>query len=174
MYILSQILIFISDVFCITSMLSKKKKNVELFFIISTILFGAHYICLSAWTGAAIALIELVYLILMYILEIKNKTKYNVYLSVATMICTVVLSIVTWDSWISVLPMLGMVIYLAGLIFSNVIIVKTCTFIRLTLNGIYMLLLRSYFGAGLTIVILIFTIIGLINDYKNKKTLSNK
>jgi hypothetical protein len=32
-----------------------------------------------------------------------------------------------------------------------------------------MLLLKSYLGAGLTIVILIFTIIGIVKDYKNKK-----
>ena len=108
------------------------------------------------------------------VLEIKNKTKYNVVLSVATMIATVILSVLTWNTWISVLPMVGMLIYLAGLIFSNVIIVKACTFIRLAINGIYMLLLGSYFGAGLTIVILIFSIIGIINDYKNKKRLSNK
>lgn len=174
MYILSQIFIVMSDSFCIASMLSKKKKSIELFLIISTILFGAHYVCLSAWTGAAIALIELAYLISMYVLEIKNKTKYNVVLSVATMIATVILSVLTWNTWISVLPMVGMLIYLAGLIFSNVIIVKACTFIRLAINGIYMLLLGSYFGAGLTIVILIFSIIGIINDYKNKKRLSNK
>ena len=168
MYILSQVLVVLSDIFCIVSMLNKKKKNVVFFLIISTILFALHYMCLYAWTGAVIGIVELVFLILMYLLEIKDKTKYNSYLSVSTMIITIILSIITWNTWISVLPMLAMVIYLFGLMFSNVIIVKTCTFIRLTLNGIYMLLLKSYFGAGLSIVILIFTIVGIVNDYKRK------
>lgn len=105
----------------------------------------------------------------MYILEVKNKTKYSTYLSIGTMIITVALSIITWDTWISILPMLAMVIYLSAMMFKNVIIVKSGAFIRLTLNGIYMFLLESYFGAGLSIVILIFTIIGIINDYKKQK-----
>ena len=168
MYILSQVLVVLSDIFCIVSMLNKKKKNVVFFLIISTILFALHYMCLYAWTGAVIGIVELVFLILMYLLEIKYKTKYNSYLSISTMVITIILSIITWNTWISVLPMLAMVIYLFGLMFSNVIIVKTCTFIRLTLNGIYMLLLKSYFGAGLSIVILIFTIVGIVNDYKRK------
>ena len=168
MYILSQILVVLSDLACIISMLSKKKKNVVFFLIISTILFASHYICLGAWTGATIAILELVFLNLMYILEIKEKTQYCTYLSIGTMIITVVLSIITWDTWISVLPMLAMVIYLTAMMFKNVIIVKSGTFIRLVLNGIYMLLLKSYFGAGLSILILVFTIVGIVNDYKSR------
>lgn len=169
MYILSQILIVLSDLACILSMMSKKKKQIVFFLIISTILFASHYLCLKAWTGAAIGFVELVFLIVMYILELKDKTKYNIYLSIATMIVTVVLSILTWETWISVLPMLAMVIYLTAMIFKNVIIVKSGAFIRLTLNGVYMLLIKSYFGAGFSVLILIFTIVGIVIDYKSKK-----
>ena len=169
MYTLSQILVAISDLFLITSMLNKKKKNVVLFLILSTILFALHYICLNAWTGAVIALVELIFLIVLYILEKYDKTKYNLYLSIETIIITIILSIITWNTWISILPMLAMIIYLITMMFTNVIIVKSGTFIRLILNALYMLLIKSYFGAGLTIVILIFTIIGIVNDVKNKK-----
>ena len=170
MYILSQILVVLSDLLCIVSMLCKKKKQVVFFLILSTIFFATHYICLGGWTGAVIGFIELIFLILMYILEIKDKTQYSTYLSISTIIVTIVLSILTWNSWVSLLPMIAMVIYLSAMMFKNVVIVKSGTFIRLTLNGIYMLLLKSYFGAGLSIVILIFTIVGIINDYKSKKT----
>ena len=49
----------------------------------------------------------------------------------------------------------------------KVIIVKSGALIRLTLNAIYMLILKSYFGAVLSVVIILFTIVGMINDYKN-------
>ena len=124
MYILSQILVVLSDLACIVSMMNKKKKNVVFFLIISTILFASHYMCLGAWTGAAIGFVELVFLILMHILEIKDKTQYSTYLSIGTMIITVALFIITWDTWISLLPMLAMVIYLTAMMFKNVIIVK--------------------------------------------------
>ena len=70
--------------------------------------------------------------------------------------------------------MLAMVIYLTAMMFKNVIIVKSGRFIRLTLNGIYMLLLKSYFGAGLSILILVFTIVGIVNDYKSRKEIEIK
>lgn len=170
MYILSQVLVGVSDVACIISMLCKNKKSVIFFLIISTILFASHYMCLQAWTGGAIGFIELIFLILMYLLELKGKTQYSKYLSISTMILTAILSIITWNGWISVLPMLAMIIYLIAMMFSSVIIVKSGTFIRLTLNGVYMLLIKSYLGAGLSVVILIFTIIGIIRDYKRKQT----
>lgn len=169
MYILSQVLVVLSDLFCIVSMLNKKKKNIVFYLILSTILFAGHYMCLGGWTGAVIALVELVFLILMYVLEIKEKTKYNKYLSIGAMIITIVLSILTWNTWISLLPMLAMIVYLTVMMFTNVIIVKSGTFIRLVLNGIYMLLLKSYFGAGLSVIILIFTIVGIVKDCKTKK-----
>ena len=57
MYILSQILVVLSDLACIVSMMNKKKKNVVFFLIISTIFFASHYMCLGAWTGAAIGFV---------------------------------------------------------------------------------------------------------------------
>jgi len=168
-YILSQVLVILSDVLFIISMLKGNKKNVVFYLIFSTLLFGLHYMCLGGWTGALIAMLELIFLILMYVIEVKNKTQYGIYLSVITIILTVVVSILTWDTWISVLPMLAMVIYLITMKFNYLVIVKSGTFIRLVLNGIYMLLLKSYFGAGLTLVILAFTIVGIVNDYKARK-----
>jgi len=169
LYILSQILVVLSDVFCIISMLNKKKKNVVFFLIISTILFACHFICLGGWTGVAMGFVELVFLILMYFLEEKNKTQYSKYLSIGTILVSVILSIITWDTWISLFPMIAMIVYLTTMIFKNVVIVKSGAFIRLTLNGVYMLLLKSYFGAGLSILILAFTIVGIVNDYKSRK-----
>ena len=174
MYILSQILVVLSDVVFIMSMLSKNKKSVVFYLLLSTILFGGQYVCLSAWTGASISLIELVFLIMMYILELKNKTEYSMLLSIITIIATIVLSIVTWQTWISILPMLAMVIYLIAMMFKNLVIVKSGTFIRLALNGIYMLLLKSYFGVILTFVILAFTIIGIVKDAKAKNSIKEK
>ena len=148
-------------------MLNSKKKNLVFYLIISTILFACHYMCLGGWTGAAIAWLELVYLILMYVLELKDKTAYGVYLSIATIVLTAILSLITWNTWISVLPMLAMIVYLTTMMFKKVIIVKSGALIRLTLNAIYMLILKSYFGAVLSVVIILFTIVGMINDYKN-------
>lgn len=169
MYILSQILVCISDVFLIISMLSKNKKNIVINLILSTLLFVSHYICLAAWTGAGIGIAEIVFLLIIYFLEKNNKEKYNVYVSIATILITLIISLLTWAGWISILPMLAMTIYLIAMMFKNIIIVKTGTFLRLIFNAIYMMLLKSYFGVILSVVILIFTIVGIVRDYQTKK-----
>lgn len=169
MYILSQILVCISDIFLIISMMSKSKKNIVINLILSTILFASHYICLEAWTGAGIGLIEIVFLTVIYLLEKFGKEKYNVYVSVVTIIITVAISILTWSGAVSLLPMFAMTIYLLGLMFKNIIVVKSATFVRLILNAIYMVLIASYFGAGLSAVILVFTIMGVVRDCKERK-----
>lgn len=169
MYILSQILVGISDIFCIMSMLSKQKKNIVILMVLSTLLFAIHYVCLGGWTGAGIGCIEIVFLLLLYLFEIKDKTKYNLYLSIATIIVCVIMSIITWSSWISILPMLGMVVYLFLMMFKNVMVVKSGALVRFVFNGTYMILLKSYVGAGLSLVILGFTIYGIIKDYKESK-----
>lgn len=130
--------------------------------------------CLNAWTGAVIACVELVFLILMYIIEIKSKLQYTIYLCLGTILLIIILSIITWDTWISVLPMMAIIIYLISMIFKNVIIVKSGVFIRIFLNGIYMLLLKSYFGAGLSILILVFTIVGIVKDVKRVKNFNQQ
>lgn len=169
MYILSQVLVGVSDVFLIISMLSKNKRNIVINLILSTILFGFHYVCLGALTGAFIAFFEIIFLIAIYLLEKYNKSKYNIYASIITVLATVTISIFTWAGWISILPMLAMVVYLIAMLFTNIIIVKGGTFIRLALNGVYMFLIKSYLGVLLTLVVLGFTIFGIIRDNKCKK-----
>ena len=169
LYVLSQVLVVASDLMFIASVLRKKKQGVVFYLILSTILFASHYLCLRAWTGAVIGLVELVFLILMYALERAGKTKYNTFLSVGTIVVTIVLSLITWESWLSILPMSAMVVYLLAMMCSNLVIVKTGTFVRLVLNGVYMFLLGSYFGSALTLAILAFNIVGIVQDAKRGK-----
>ncbi|MGN0787834.1 MAG: YgjV family protein [Candidatus Onthoplasma sp.] len=169
MYIISQVLVCISDLFYIISMFNKNKKGLVFYLIISTFLFASHYLFLGGLSGAVLGYVELVFLIVLYILEKKGKTKYNKYISILTIILTLILSIITWGGWISLLPMFAMIVYLSTMMCKNLIIVKSGNFIRLILNGIYMLILKSYFGAVLTIVILVCTIVGILIDEKNKK-----
>ena len=134
MYILSQILVCIADLFYVISMLNKNKKGLVFYLIISDILFASHYLCLGGYTGAATIFVDVVYLIIMYLLEKKNKPKYNICVTLAAMAITMVLSVLTWNTALSLLPMFSMLIYLTTMIFSNVVIVKTGALLRNTLN----------------------------------------
>lgn len=168
MYILSQILVCIADLFYIISMLNKKKKGLVFYLIVSDILFASHYLCLGGYTGAATIFVDVVYLAIIFALEKKDKTKYNVYVTLVAMVITIILSILTWNTALSLLPMFSMLIYLTTMIFSNVVVVKSGALIRNTLNVIYMFILTSYFGAGLEICLMISAIVGIILNIKGK------
>ena len=168
-YIISQVLVCIADLFYVISMLNKKKNGLVFYLIISDILFASHYLCLGGWTGAATIFVDVVYLAIIYVLEKKNKTKYNLHVTIAAMIITIILSILTWDTALSLLPMFSMLIYLITMIFTNVVIVKAGALIRNTLNVVYMIILASYFGAALEICLMISAIVGIFINIKNKK-----
>ena len=69
--------------------------------------------------------------------------------------------------------MFAMLCYLTTMIFTNIVIVKSGSFLRNLLNIIYMFLIASYFGAGLEIVLMISAIVGIVLDIKRKKKLEN-
>ena len=149
-------------------MLNKNKKGLVFYLIISDILFASHYLCLGGFTGAATIFVDVVYLATIYLLEKKNKTQYNIYVTLGAMAITIVLSILTWNTALSLLPMFSMLIYLTTMIFSNIVIVKTGALTRNTLNTIYMFILTSYFGAGLEICLMISAIVGIFLNIKEK------
>lgn len=170
MFILSQILVCIADCFYVTSMLSKNKKGLVLFLILSDILFAIHYLCLGGWTGAAIVFVDAIYLSIMFTLENKQKTQYTIHITICTILITILIAIITWDTAISLLPMFSMLIYLVGMISSNIIFVKTGALIRNTLNVIYMFILASYLGAALEICLMMSAIVGIVLNIKRKKS----
>ena len=169
MYILSQVLVWIADVFYVLSMLNANKKGLVFYLMISDVLFASHYMCLGGWTGAATIFVDVVYLLIMYILEKKEKTKYNVVITVITMFITIGLAILTWDTALSLLPMFSMLLYLAGMIFTNTVFVKLGSLLRNILNVVYMFILASYLGAGLEMCLTISAITGIIVDARRHK-----
>lgn len=169
LFIISQILVCIADVFYVISMLTKKKISLVMFLLISDVLFACHYLLLpGGLTGAATIFIDVVYLIVMFLLEKYNKTKYNLLTTILTIIITIIASVLTWESVISLLPMFSMLVYLTTMIFTNIIICKSGALIRNVLNIIYMFLILSYFGASLEIVLMISAIVGIIINTKKK------
>lgn len=174
LYIISQILVCIADLFYVVSMFAKKKIHLVTFLFVSDVLFASHYLLLKGGlTGALTISLDCVYLVAMYLLEKYNKTKYNLIATIIAMIATIVLSVVTWQGAISLLPMVAMLCYLTTMIFTNIVIVKLGSFLRNLLNIIYMFLIASYFGAGLEIVLMISAIVGIVLDIKRKKKLEN-
>ena len=169
MYILSQVLVVLADGLYVGSMLQKKKFWLTLFLLLSNILFATHYICLGAITGGFLLYLDVVFLIVMLTLEKFNKQKYSIVAVIATMIGTVIITIFTWNGAISLLPMFSMLVYLIGMIFKNIVLVKCGAVLRNLLNIIYMVIITSYIGASLEVCLMISGIVGAVLSFRKNK-----
>ena len=169
MYILSQILVGLADLLYVFSMLTKKKLGLLLFLLFSDILFALHYLCLNALTGCITIFIDVAFLIATFLIEKFGNKKYTPIAVALAMLGTIITCIFTWIGPISLLPLFSMLIYLAGMIFSNIVFVKLGAMCRNILNIVYMILIASYVGAGLEFVLMVSAITGIIINIKNKK-----
>ncbi len=169
MYVFSQVLVFIADAFFIASMFSKKKTWLVVLLFASDILFASHYLCLGGATGAITIYVDAVYLVVMFLLEKFNKTKYNLIPTITTMIIMIVSCSLTWQGPISLLPMFSMLIYLTGMIFTNLVFVKSGAMIRNLLNACYMFSIASYIGASLELCLMISALVGIVLTIKKNK-----
>lgn len=172
MYVLSQVLVVIADLFFVGSMFSKKKIWLVAFLFASDIIFASHYLCLGGITGAITIFIDAAYLVVMFVLEKLNKTRFNLIPTIIAMILMIVTCVLTWQGPISLLPMFSMLIYLTGMIFTNLIFVKSGAMIRNLLNSSYMFLICSYIGASLELCLMMFALVGTILTIKKTKTLN--
>lgn len=174
MYILSQIFVVIADILFVCSMLSKRKINIVLFLCVSDILFATHYLLLgNGLTGSAVILLDAVFLLVLCTLERRNKTKFTLPATIITMFITVVLSLLTWQGALSLFPTFSMLIYLAGMIFTNTVFVKAGVLVRNILNIIYLFILSSYVGAVLEIMLMISAIVGIVLSLRATKKSNN-
>ena len=169
MYIASQVLVFIADGFYAGSMLAKRKILLTVLLFCSNILFATHYLLLGGITGAAAIFVDSAYLVVIFLLEKFNKQKYNLIPTIIAMILVITLGVITWQGAISLLPMFSILIYLIGMIFTKVFIVKGGALIRHLLNIIYLTLITSYLGACLEFVLMLTALIGITLSVKNYK-----
>ena len=176
MYITSQILIIIADIFFVLSCFTKNKKSLIFWLILSDVFFGAHYFFLGGITGAYIVMADIVFLILSTILNKKNNKAYMLYLSIIFAIISVVITILTMTlanaGTISLIAMAGMVIYYFGMAIDKLYVSKICNSLKNLCNIIYMFILASYVGAGLEIILMSCAIIGSIISYRKLKMLN--
>lgn len=169
MYIASQILVVIADMFYVISMFAKNKKNLLLHLILSDLLFGAHYFLLKAFTGGYILLVDIAFLILTYIFNQKKNNKAIIITGSISAVLSIIIGVFTWAGAISLLPMIGMTIYFVGFCVDKLVVNKISCSVRNLCNVIYMLILASYVGASLEIVLMVSAIVGSIINLKHKK-----
>lgn len=171
---ISYILVLIADIIFVMSMLRKDKLWIMILLLVSDVFYACQFFFLpNGLTSAVVIFIDCVYLLVMYLLQRCDKTKFNMLATLTALVLTIVLSVRTFVFPVSLLPMCGMLGYFSMMLFKNPALVKSGILTRNIFNVINMIVLTNYLGAGLEIALTISTIIGLvisIRDFRRNKT----
>ena len=151
--IVAQIIGLIAAVVNIGAVQLKVRKHILLGTIIAGIFWVTHYSLLGAWTGAAMNGLGIVMVAVFYLYN--NPKKRSIWVLILMMILLVAAGMATWQSLVSILPIVGML--LAALSFWQVNEQKIRLYLILTSTCwlFYNVLIFSYIGFGkevLTIV----------------------
>ena len=170
-FLLAQIFIGISALLYGLSLLLKQKTKLLFLQIISSCFFVTQYFLLEAYIGGIVAGLEMLRSVVFYFIDKKfNTNKIRITACVIFCVLGLVGAIFTWESWFSILPLLGLLAVTTCLGFKNVVSLKIACIFSALCAFAYMIFYKSYFGCATQIFIAVIGISGLIVYLiKNKK-----
>lgn len=178
-YILSQIFICLSALLFTVSLQFNNKAQILFIQIFACVLYFSHYFLLGVILGGCFAIIEMLRLIAFYVID-KNKkintTKINTLVSIIFAIIFIITSLITWNAWFCIMPLVASVIVSLALGRKNVIVIKVAFLIQSVLITTYLFLISSTVGAISQIVVFIGSCIGIATMLvkQRKKIIDNE
>ena len=168
-YILSQIIAFLGIVLSIVAFQQKKKTQILNFTIVSSLLYGIHYIFLNAWSGVANNMISVVRDC--YVRRFGKKL-HGIIPLLIFISAYVVLTIVTFDSWRSLLPLCAEIFYTIGVYYCNEQRLRIVKIVSCLLWLAFNSLVFSVIGIASDLLVIAFTLFAYIRYEKkdHKKT----
>ena len=109
-FILAQILAFVACGFNVISMQCKKRKQILHFLILGNVVGAIGLLLLKAYAGALIQFVFGLQALINYILEIKNKKNTSLLVSFY-IILSIIVSAITFKSWIDIVPLVSAVLH---------------------------------------------------------------
>ena len=167
-YIVSQIVGFISFIISLIAYHRKKKQNIFTTMMIANILDIIHYILIGAYSGCITQVMTLIRNEIIVLKEKKQKLN-NFAVLVLLIIAYVVAGILTYKNIYSVLPILASMIYLYFIWNGNELKVKKIAFCCYFLWLIYNICVLSIAGIISDCVLIISTFIAVYNEKKLDK-----
>ncbi len=162
MYALSQILMAVAIIVYFLSQFLGNKKPIlsSLIWMIYLGLHTVHYYCLEAYTGAWLVLLSG---IVMFAAGWFNKNKKVIYsLFSASSLVIVLVTVLTWNTAVSLLPMFNALLCFVIYLIKNPYVSIVLTIVSGVLELIYMVLFASWVGLAFEIIILLLGIFSLV------------
>lgn len=166
-YILSQIFAIIYYIMFAITYYMKNKKTILVLGVISIFIHSISYALLGGWTAVAMGIVAVIRNIIFIYEEKKNKK--NIFILYTLFLITIVSGIFTYDGIISILPVLGTILYTYSIWQSNVKQYKLIGFITDVFLVIYNIYIKSIFGIIAEFILAICSSHGYLIDLKNDK-----
>ena len=145
----------------------KTQKQILLLQIITTAVFGLHYLMIGALTGMAMNLVGIVRTLTYYFRYGKKGGERIIPIFYAVVLGAI--GILTWEAWYSIFVFLGLVIHTLCLAFRNPQNMRKSILVTSPLVLIYDVFTLSIGGIVYESVALVSCIIGIIKYKKNNK-----
>lgn len=176
-YILSQVFIIINYIFLSLTYQSKSRKHILIFNFGALIATGISYILLSAYSGLAMVVVAIIRNIIFIIDEKKNgksnKNSAKDYIILAILyIISIISAIFTYNGFLSMMSVIATMLYTYSVWQKNTKIYKALGIPIGIMWIIYNIYIFSIFGIILEVVLAISSIIGYIRENK-KETIEN-
>ena len=136
--------------------------------VIANCIWVTHYFMLGAYTGAMLNLFAAVRNITYFQLN-KKKTSNRTYYAMGFAVLCVLLSLMTYQSWISLLPMVGSTLQTFAFSCRKANSLRWLTLSGMPLWLTYNILEKSYSGTVTEIISILSIFIGLIRYRKEKE-----
>lgn len=174
-FILSQVFVVLSYFFVSLTYFSKNRK-VLLFYSISSIIMGAvSYFLLSAWSGLFMSAVALIRNIIFLIQNKKNESEKITWIDwiilSVFMIISIITAVYTYEGFLSLFSVLATMLYTISVWQKNKKAYKVMGVIISVLWIIYYVFIGSIFGVFCEVILLISEIVSVVRcfKYENKQ-----
>ena len=157
--IIGQLLSFVAVALGFISFQMKTSKGIVFFQILTALVFSAHYFLIGAMTATALNFIAAVKCFCYYLRNKSGKKSLWMPIFFTALVC--VTSILTWDSWYSILIMAGLVINAISFSLSNPQTIRKLNLIKSPLCLAYNICVFSTGGIIYESATLISAVIGI-------------
>ena len=169
-YIFSQICAILATIILGITYISKSKKNILFFCIISATMYGIQYLLLGAFTGMIVSFLNIIRAILFYFANEKKKAN-TIYSLIFLNVLFVISTIFTWGGLTSLLPLLASILFTYSLWQKEIKRYREMSIFVTTLWLIYDILVGTIFGCVSDGILIILEVFGIVSYFKNKTIL---
>lgn len=160
-FIVAQILGILGTACNVISMQLKKKEQILLCFVFAGIFFSANYLLLGGYTGAIVCMVATLQTFVSYILQ-RNGKEIPKWLIAVFFVLSFVGGIVTYQSIVDILPILGGITYTWAIIQKEEKYIRWISFTNYALWLVYDIFVKAYSTAISDGICIISTLIGII------------